>query len=202
MISVIFVVVFAIFAVCSARPMEKRQANGPWSLYAYGSNIDGLPIFYADGQAQIGNLALSNATDKFTVSLTFGDNQNTWVAHPDTTATTNTTESAFTTAGVASSTNLLGLSDTGSMACPVIFTTPSGQANNNTVAANTSSVSTPQTNVWTLYGKYVMCSQDNVNFYAQSTGLDGWYILLWSATADAALRNIPVTLRTIGPASG
>jgi hypothetical protein len=30
--------------------MEKRQANGPWSLYAYGSNIDGLPIFYADGK--------------------------------------------------------------------------------------------------------------------------------------------------------
>ncbi|KAJ5685577.1 hypothetical protein N7536_008196 [Penicillium majusculum] len=87
------------------------------------------------------------------------------------------------------------------MACPVIFTSPSGQANNNTVAANTS-VSAPQTNVWTLYGKYVMCSQDNVNFYAQPTGQDGWYILLWSAMADAALRNTPVTLRTIGPASG
>ncbi|KAJ5518266.1 hypothetical protein N7453_000688 [Penicillium expansum] len=202
MISTVFTVVIAIFALGSAHPMEKRQANGPWSLYAYGSNIDGLPIFYADGQAQIGNLALSNATSKFAVSLTFGDNQNTWVAHPDTTTTTNTTESAFTTAGVTSSTNLLGLSDTGLMACPVIFTTLSGQANNNTVAVNTSSVSAPQTNVWTLYGKYVMCSQDNINFYAQPTGLDGWYILLWSATADAALRNIPVTLRTIGPASG
>ncbi|KAJ5955042.1 hypothetical protein N7501_009321 [Penicillium viridicatum] len=200
MISIIFAVVVATFAVSSAHPMEKRQANGPWSLYAYGSNIDGLPMFYADGQAQIGNLAMSNATTKFPVSLTFGNNQNTWVAHPDTRNTT--TESAiFTTADVASSTNLLGLSDTGSMACPVIFTSPSGQANNNTVAMNTS-VSTPQTNVWTLYGKYVMCSQDNVNFYAQPTGQDGWYILLWSATADAALRNIPVTLRTIGPASG
>lgn len=161
---------------------------------------------------------MSNATSKFPVSckswtrslyegrvsdlatVTFGDNRNTWVAHPDTTNTI--AESAvFTTAGVASSTNLLGLSDTGSMACPVIFTSPSGQANNNTVATNTS-VSAPQTNVWTLYGKYVMCSQDNVNFYAQPTGQDGWYILLWSATADAALRNIPVTLRTIGPASG
>ncbi|CRL28633.1 unnamed protein product [Penicillium camemberti] len=200
MISIIFAVVVATFAVTLAHPMEKRQANGRWSLYAYGSNIDGLPIFYADGQAQIGNLAMSNATTKFPISLTFGDNQNTWVAHPDTTNTT--TESAiFTTAGVASSTNLLGLSDTGSMACPVIFTSPNGQANNNTVAANTS-VSTPQTNVWTFYGKYVMCSQDNVNFYAQPTGQDGWYILLWSAMADAALRNIPVTLRTIGPASG
>jgi hypothetical protein len=130
-------------------------------------------------------------------TVTFGDNQNTWVAHPNTTNTT--TESAiFTTAGVASSTNLLGLSDTGSVACPVIFTSPTSQANNNTVTANTS-VSTPQTNVWTLYGKYVMCSQDNVNFYAQPTGQDGWYNLLWSATADAALTNIPVTLRPSVP---
>lgn len=50
MISIIFAVVVATFAVSSAHPMEKRQANGPWSLYAYGSNIDGLPIFYADGK--------------------------------------------------------------------------------------------------------------------------------------------------------
>lgn len=49
MISIIFAAV-AIFAVGSAHPMEKRQANGPWSLYAYGNNIDGLPIFYADGK--------------------------------------------------------------------------------------------------------------------------------------------------------
>lgn len=50
MISTVFTVVIAIFALGSAHPMEKRQANGPWSLYAYGSNIDGLPIFYADGK--------------------------------------------------------------------------------------------------------------------------------------------------------
>jgi hypothetical protein len=133
--------------------------------------------------------------------VTFGDNQNTWVAHPDTTTTTTTEAGIFTTAGVASNTNLLGLSDTGLMACPVIFTTPSGQGSNNTVATNTT-VPAPQTNVWTLYGKYVVCSQDDVNFYDQPTGQDGWYILLWSATADAALQNVPVTLRTIGPVSG
>ncbi|CDM36073.1 unnamed protein product [Penicillium roqueforti FM164] len=31
--------------------MDKRQADGPWSLYAYGNNVDGLPIFYADDAA-------------------------------------------------------------------------------------------------------------------------------------------------------
>ncbi|KAJ5958534.1 uncharacterized protein N7479_005684 [Penicillium vulpinum] len=186
MTSSILAVIVAIFAVISsAHPMEKRQDDGSWSLYAYGHNIDGLPIFYADGQAQIGDMSLSNATNKFAFSLTFGDNQRTWVAHFD-----NTTTPASNT------TNLLGLSDTGSMACPVVFT-PSVQASN-----NSSSLSTPQTDVWTLYGKYVVCSQAKVNFYAQPTGQDGWYILLWSATADAALKNIPVTLRTIGPASG
>ncbi|KAJ5229780.1 hypothetical protein N7489_010488 [Penicillium chrysogenum] len=123
------------------------------------------------------------------------------IAHPNTnTTTTTTTESdiLFMTAGVASDTNLLGLSDTGLMACPAIFTIPRGQGSNNTVATNTS-VPAPQTNVWTLYGKYVVCNQDNVNFYAQPTGQDGWYILLGCATADAALRNVPVTLRTHWP---
>jgi hypothetical protein len=50
MTSIIFVVILAIFAVSSAHPMEKRQDDGSWSLYAYGHNIDGLPIFYADGK--------------------------------------------------------------------------------------------------------------------------------------------------------
>jgi hypothetical protein len=114
--------------------------------------------------------------------VTFGDDLNTWAAHSDNTTTLDDT------------TNLLGLSDTGSMACPVVFTP--NQASNNT------NVSTPQTNVWTLYGKYVVCNQDKVNFYAQRTDQDGWYVLLWSAMVDAALQNIPVTLRTIGPALG
>lgn len=50
MISLIFAMVVATFAVSSAHPMEKRQANGRWSLYAYGRNIDEFPIFYADGK--------------------------------------------------------------------------------------------------------------------------------------------------------
>ncbi|OQE40067.1 hypothetical protein PENCOP_c006G08905 [Penicillium coprophilum] len=182
MTSIIFAVILAIFAGSSAHPTEKRQNDGSWSLYAYGHNIDGLPVFYADGQAQVGDMALSNATSKSAFSLTFGDEPNTWVAHPDNTTT------------LANTTNLLGLSDTGSMACPVVFT-PSQ-------ASNSTNKLAPQTNVWTLYGKYVVCSQDRVNFYAQPTGRDGWYILLWSATTDAALQNIPVALRTIGPASG
>lgn len=35
--------------VSSAQPLQTRQSNEPFSLYAYGDNIDGLPIFYADG---------------------------------------------------------------------------------------------------------------------------------------------------------
>ena len=84
MISTIFAVVLVAFTLGSAHPMEKQQADGPWSLFAYGNNIDGLPILYADGkhisplngspliifrtgQAQVG-MALSNATNKFAVS--------------------------------------------------------------------------------------------------------------------------------------
>ena len=69
--------------VCSAQPLQARQSNDtPFSLYAYGDNINGLPVFYADGAsienflmswhqinprtgtAQIGNMSLSNAANK------------------------------------------------------------------------------------------------------------------------------------------
>lgn len=76
-----FVVAFGLF--CSAQPLEERQSNGnSFDLYAYGEGINGLPVFYADGshptlvpipycltiycvgQAQIGDMSLSNASNK------------------------------------------------------------------------------------------------------------------------------------------
>jgi ABC-type transporter Mla subunit MlaD len=42
----------AIFALaCQAVPLVERQSNeSTFGLYAYGTNINGLPVFYADGE--------------------------------------------------------------------------------------------------------------------------------------------------------
>lgn len=56
MISFLVVVVLqwlgaALGLVCTAQPLEQRQSSGsPFSLYAYGNNINGLEVFYADGE--------------------------------------------------------------------------------------------------------------------------------------------------------
>lgn len=44
----------AIFGLaCQAAPLSERQADeskgSTFGLYAYGNNINGLPVFYADG---------------------------------------------------------------------------------------------------------------------------------------------------------
>ncbi|KAJ5463064.1 hypothetical protein N7475_008008 [Penicillium sp. IBT 31633x] len=148
------------------------------------------------GRAQNDDMSLSNAINEFGFLLTFGENQDTWVSHPNNPTTTSRKPAFFATAGVAATTNLLGLRNTGSLACQSF--SPSHKP---LVTSNANSDS-PQTNVWTLYGKYVMLSQPYLNSYSQSTRQHEWNILLWGAAVDAAVKNNPVTLRTITPASG
>lgn len=56
-------------------------------------------------------------------------------------------------------------------------------------------------NVWSLYGSYVLVTLDKVNFYAKPTGTDGVYSLLWSTSAEEMKDTIPLTLRTMAPAT-
>jgi hypothetical protein len=133
--------------------------------------------------------------------VSFGDSKTTWVAHPENTNTT--TPAAFTTGGSVSPTNLLAIANTDSITSPVIFTTSNGTSGTDaSVPSNTAGTSAPLTDVWTLYGNTVILNQTNADFYAQPTGKDGWYILLWGSTDQAAVGNTPVTVRTIAPASG
>lgn len=45
------ILVAALGFVCTAQPLEQRQSSGnPFSLYAYGDDINGLEVFYADGE--------------------------------------------------------------------------------------------------------------------------------------------------------
>ncbi|KAJ5894470.1 hypothetical protein N7495_006161 [Penicillium taxi] len=183
------------FGFSSAHPVGPRQLDGsPFRLYAYGDGMNGLSVFYADGQAQIGDISLSNATTKIPIYFTIESNSNYWVAHVDTTAKSSNS-SSFQTADVSSTTNLLSLTKTSELVNSVSFS-------NDGVSTDTvSGSSTKLTNVWTLYGKYVLLNQPKANFYAKPTDKKGWYLLTWSTTVDASVGNTPVNLRTIGPLS-
>lgn len=56
------------------------------------------------------------------------------------------------------------------------------------------------TNVWWLYGRYVMTKIDGATFYAEPTS-NGWYKLTWSTADQSGMNKKLVTLRTIEPST-
>jgi hypothetical protein len=119
--------------------------------------------------------------------VTFSDNdRTTWAAHVNTTQSSR----AFT-AGTStpSTTNLLCLKEGTSVTKPVAFT---GMNTGSGSGADAGTI----TDAWWLYGSTVFITQPNGNFYAKSTGKQGWYQLVWSTSEMAGLEATPLVLRT------
>ncbi|OQD87467.1 hypothetical protein PENANT_c005G06216 [Penicillium antarcticum] len=170
--------------VCVTQPLEVRQSTSSFGLYAYGEGISGLPVYYKDGTAQVVDSSKVDTSALTQVYFTASDSSSsTWVAHPGSSDTTAVASSApFTT-------NLIYLAQ-GLTANPVRFTGTSESAQSGKL-----------TDVWPLYGNYVLVRVSGANFYAKSTGTDGLYSLLWSTSAEAMSDTISLTLRTIEPAT-
>ncbi|KAJ5724921.1 hypothetical protein N7493_006649 [Penicillium malachiteum] len=202
MLSLVSILALAILeSSVLARPQgARRDISGPFKLYAYGTDISGLPIYYSNGSdsrnvlywaaqltsetgtAQIGDDS-SNPGDKIPIYVTSasGDDPSTWIAHPDNTTSLGT-KLVFSTDGVASNSNLVSCVNKTGLTNPVNFLN---------AGSNSSS---DLTDVWTLYGTTVLISEDGANFYAQSTDEDGWYNLVWSSSVDASTDNVLLTL--------
>ncbi|KAJ5655763.1 hypothetical protein N7507_007713 [Penicillium longicatenatum] len=181
--------IFLALSVCSAA-LQSRQSpvQTPFSLYGYGNNIDGLSVFYADGKAQLGDMSLSNATEKMSFSVTYGSNPQTWIARPHSTSE----NAVLVNDGTSSNSSMMGLSQSSALANAVTFI-----PNNNDLTPGGTSGNL--TDVWTLYGSYVLLTPPGANFYAKATERDGWYLLLWSQSVKASLDYIPITLTTNAP---
>ncbi|KAJ5627550.1 hypothetical protein N7528_004977 [Penicillium herquei] len=162
------------------------RGQAGYKLYAYGTDISGLPVYYANGTAQIGDDS-SNPGDKIPIYVTFAsaDDPSTWIAHPDNTTSLGT-ELVFSTDGVASNSNLVSCANETGLTNPVNFLN---------AGSNSSS---DLTNLWTLYGTTVLLNEDGANFYAQSTDEEGWYNLVWSRSVDASTDNTLLTLSAEG----
>ncbi|KAL4998476.1 hypothetical protein BDV10DRAFT_201318 [Aspergillus recurvatus] len=161
-----------------AYPINDRQGpatSETFSLYAYGEGISGLPVFYADGKAQVGDPKLSTAkvTEEvyFTVSPA---SPNTWIAHPK--------KEAASFGSV-----VLTLPSGGSAAGDVLFKPETSQL----VESDTASV-------FSVYGNYVLINTVGANFYAEKTDVDGVWDLVWS---DSGSGYVAIALRTIAPST-
>ncbi|KAJ5919190.1 hypothetical protein N7466_010133 [Penicillium verhagenii] len=157
---------------CQAAPVTERQADGSsFGLYAYGENITGLPVFYADVTA--------NATDSYT-----------WIAHVNNTLPTITTRTLDTNAQnfgpvANSSTTLLlclGQTNSTSPTNPVTF-------------VNSDESAGKIVDTFTTYAYNVLLKQADTGFFGKSNG-DGTYSLLWSTVRDNGY--IPLIIKTVG----
>ncbi|KAF9241959.1 hypothetical protein DTO013E5_6814 [Penicillium roqueforti] len=178
--------------VCFAHPLEKRQSTSTdsFKLYAYGTGISGLPVFYRNGTAQVADVSKVDTTTMAAMTpINFtAATDNTWVAHP---ISSSSATADFTT--LSTDTNMLCL-DQGDTADsnPVGFTGAS---------AADQSTTTKLSNVWSTYGGYVLVTVSGANFYARQADTDGVYSLLWSSSAEAMTDTIPLVLRTTEPAT-
>ncbi|KAJ5375170.1 hypothetical protein N7517_007176 [Penicillium concentricum] len=108
------------------------------------------------------------------------DGSNTWTAHPS------STEGVTT---LSTNTNKLCLEQGSTNSNPVGFTGTTSREQTNQLS-----------NVWSLYGSYVLVSVSGANFYARQTE-NGLYSVLWSSSAEAMTDTIPLVLRTAEPAT-
>ncbi|KAL4908520.1 hypothetical protein BDW74DRAFT_175203 [Aspergillus multicolor] len=158
----------------NAFPLEARQSSETFSLYAYGDGISGLPVYYADGKAQIGDPSKSAAKVTEEVYFTVATiSPNTYIAHPK------KDSSSF-------SNFVLTLPSDGKGVGDVVF-----------APKNQQSVSSDAASVFSVYGNYVLINSAGANFYAEKTG-DGVWDLVWSDTPSG---YVAITLRTIAPST-
>jgi len=124
-------------------------------------------------------------------TVTYSNNKpSTWVAHVN---NTQSSQLAFAATGTTSSTtNLLCLKKGNTVTNPVAFT---GMDAITSLSSDSGTI----TDVWSLYGAYVLLSQPNGNFYAKSTGQNGWWQLMWSTSQRAASEATPLALKTNPP---
>ncbi|KAJ6031154.1 hypothetical protein N7540_001886 [Penicillium herquei] len=172
--------------MCHCLPLEERQDNTTFGLYAYGGSIQGLPVYFADGQAQIGDMSLSNATVKREVYFTVSDqNFYTWVAHVNQTEPVIISRAQTSIDAFATNTTTLLLCLAGNITAsgPVAFTIPED-------------TSGKIVDTFYLYGPDILIQHPAASFYAVPNGKDKWYSLTWSTEPKDGWTL--VSLKTIG----
>ncbi|KAH8790378.1 hypothetical protein F5882DRAFT_460885 [Hyaloscypha sp. PMI_1271] len=165
-------------ALTSAKPhpfITRRTTTTDTTIYAYGTNISGLPLVYgnSDGLAYI--------ADNTSLPSTFS--AITW----DITTATSTTWNATT-------------SNSSSVGSFFITPTSSFAAAGFTSSNNTTS--SIVTTGFSLFGEQVVFVNGSTyesQFWASSTDTDGVYALYWNSDGIEESGSVPVVLKTIAP---
>ncbi|KAL4924158.1 uncharacterized protein BDV17DRAFT_295689 [Aspergillus undulatus] len=148
-----------------------------FNLYAYGTDIGGLPLYYADGNAVVGNGAISAVTNAV---VSFTNNNGRLVGNPNTTES----PSAFTNA---------------------LLYVPGSLSSSHKVGFTTDETSTVDqvTDRFLWYGSTLLIENDTGQYTSQfyvrkSDAESGQYELLWGVSGT---QYISVSLRSVAPST-
>ncbi|KAJ5267744.1 hypothetical protein N7478_010552 [Penicillium angulare] len=176
----IFMTILCLGASASASsdvPRSTDESDEGFGLYAYGDSVGGLPLFYSEGKAFIGDP--TNSTSSTASSVTFSaDCSKGWVGNPN-----------GTTKAKAD----------WSDECLYI---PSSSSSNHQMGFTSETLSNETTDAFFLYGQWVMVKSDNddisSSFHIREVSeSEGTYSLLWNVTDEDGA--VPISLRSTKP---
>ncbi|KAL3424484.1 hypothetical protein PVAG01_03765 [Phlyctema vagabunda] len=162
----------------SAVPLHRRETFTNITLYAYGTNISGLPILYGDGLAYIGAEESSNLS-----SLT-------WEISNTGTEPWNVTTSDGSNSNSSTAASFYIIDDGTSFAAAGFL------------SANTTTTTNMSTTGFSMFGGQVIHIADSMyeaQFWAQATAQDGVWSLMWNADGSTQVDSVPVAVKTLPP---
>ncbi|KAF7905781.1 hypothetical protein EAF00_000060 [Botryotinia globosa] len=177
----------------SAAVLQKRDTSSTdsFQLYAYGTGIGGLPVYYSDGNAFIGNTV--PAGSKVNADITFTPTSSTeWIVTP---SSSNVTLSNTTTSALVINPSSDGLTNVGFTGAVV--------GNSTTKGLSASTAGNGTTKGFIAFGNWAMWKDPSTekivsNFYATPV-CDGVWQLMWNGEEIYDGSSISVAVRKIAP---
>ncbi|KAF4957862.1 hypothetical protein FSARC_11158 [Fusarium sarcochroum] len=175
----IVTVAVSTLVACAAAASDSE----PFSIYAYGPGMGGLPIFSAGGDIFVGNFSRVNNSEAAPVQFTAGDNA--WFGSPNTT-------------GYAS-----GRDPTWSN---YTFAVPGPSSSSHSVKLINDTTDTDDyVSNLVFYGTFVMVEENGELtslWYGTPSGTDGVYSIGWNASdAGSSDDKVVVTLKRTPPSN-
>ncbi|KAL3424248.1 hypothetical protein PVAG01_03529 [Phlyctema vagabunda] len=180
--------VLALCALGSARALKRDTTKV--SLYAYGGQTNGAPVFYDNGLAYIG-FGAADSTDTTATNITFTVDSN-----------DNTTPWYITANSTSSSTNSTVISGS-----PMFYINPSeGAFEQAGFVTNSSDLPTgASTAGFSFFGTSVAYAKSDSDyelmFSAVDTNTTGVWALYWNSDGSVHDGATPITLKTTAPPS-
>ncbi|KAF2141092.1 uncharacterized protein K452DRAFT_288471 [Aplosporella prunicola CBS 121167] len=167
-----------------ASPLEERAVKSGVQLFAYGGGRDdsmgGLPVFYADGTAYIGQVVPSGASVVSNITMTWTSASEAAVINSNTTRVN----------WAATKYLFVDTADDAFEPLQIVATAPSDDYTNTG---------------FVFYGSTLFRKADSgifeSLFYAKVTTQDGLYKLAWNAAENDDADAIPVGIRTTPPST-